>query len=178
MNCHSLKEFTFKLKLLNMKNTLLIFLFFSLLFTSSAFAQEKDSINGVKQDQDSIAIKKNKNKKDDASVYTISEMMPTYLGGEEAMYKYLAGAIQYPQYAKEHGIRGTVIISFIVEQDGSLSDVKITKDIGGGCGTEAVRVIKGMPNWIPGLQDGIPIRVQYNLPIKFTLTGRGCFGLW
>ena len=96
--------------------------------------------------------------------------MPSFPGGEDALYGYLSNNIQYPQTAKETGISGTVIISFVVEQDGSLSSINIIKEIGGGCGAEAVRVIKGMPKWIPGKQHGVPVRVQFNLPIRFTLT--------
>jgi periplasmic protein TonB len=93
----------------------------------------------------------------------------------------LGSIIQYPKYAKENNISGTVIITFIVEKDGSLTDVYVLKDIGGGCGSEGVRVINSMPNWIPGKMKGAPVRVQYNMPIRFTLTGgghRGCFGLF
>ena len=100
---------------------------------------------------------------------TIVEQMPIFSGGEEAMYNWLAENIKYPQVAKETGITGTVIVSFIVERDGSISNITIRKDIGGGCGEEAVRVVKLMPKWKPGKQKGAPVRVQYNLPIRFSL---------
>lgn len=104
-----------------------------------------------------------------APVFTIVELMPGYVGGEEAMYKYLADNIKYPQVAKETNIQGNVFVKFVVEKDGSISDVRILKDIGGGCGEEALRVVKAMPKWNAGKQNGVPVRVEFNLPIRFTL---------
>lgn len=103
------------------------------------------------------------------NILITADEMPSYLGGEDAMYSYLAYTIRYPQVAKENGIMGTVIVSFIVETDGSLSEFEIVKDIGGGCGDEALRVIKQMPKWKPGKIDNVPVRVQFNLPIHFSL---------
>lgn len=104
-----------------------------------------------------------------APVLTIVELMPAYSGGEEAMYKFLSENIKYPQVAKETGIQGTVIVKFVVEKDGSISDVQLLKTIGGGCDEEAVRVVKAMPKWKVGKQNGEPVRVYFTLPIKFTL---------
>lgn len=104
-----------------------------------------------------------------APVFQIVELMPGYAGGEEAMYKYLSENIKYPQVAKETGIQGNVIVTFVVEKDGSITGVQVLKDIGGGCGEEAVRVVRAMPKWNVGKQNGVPVRVQFNLPIKFTL---------
>ena len=73
--------------------------------------------------------------------------------------------------AKESGIQGTVYMSFVVEKDGHITDVKVVRGIGGGCDEEAVRVIKSMPNWKPGKQRGRSVRVQFSMPIKFTLAG-------
>ncbi|RLD48169.1 MAG: energy transducer TonB, partial [Bacteroidetes bacterium] len=78
----------------------------------------------------------------------------------------------YPPQAKNNGIQGRIFINFIVEPDGIVSDVKILKGIGGGCDKEALRVVKNMPRWEPGVQKGKPVRVSYNLPIKFTLKGK------
>jgi protein TonB len=161
-----------------MKTIILSPVILILLFTSIAIAQKTDTSKNTQQVQDSIAVKKSKDKKSDAPVLTIVELMPKYPGGEEAMYKYISDNLQYPQYAKEHGISGTVIITFVVERDGSITNVHAIKDIGGGCGAEAEIVIRNMPNWIPGKQDGAPVRVQFNLPIKFTLTHGGCLGIF
>lgn len=97
------------------------------------------------------------------------ELMPRFKGGEKAMYSWLNEHIVYPQIAKESGIQGNVIVTFVVEKDGSITDVQILRDIGGGCGEEAVRVVKAMPKWNEGRQNNIPVRVQFNLPIKFAL---------
>ena len=103
------------------------------------------------------------------TVYQICEIMPQYTGGEEAMMKYVAENIKYPQEAKDKNIAGRVFVSFVVEKDGSVSDVKVVRGIGGGCDEEAARVIKGMPKWKPGMQKGKPVRVNYMMPIFFKL---------
>jgi protein TonB len=101
--------------------------------------------------------------------FTIVEMMPSFKGGEEAMYSWLSENIKYPQVAKETGIQGTVVVTFVVEKDGSITGAQVLRDIGGGCGEEAIRVVKNMPKWKEGRQNNEPVRVQFNLPIKFTL---------
>jgi len=100
---------------------------------------------------------------------SIPEIMPEFPGGFTALYKYLKDHVQYPVNAREVGIQGTVYLSFVVEKDGSISNVEILRGVGGGCTEEAIRVVKSMPDWSPGTQMGRPVRVIYNLPIKFTL---------
>lgn len=102
-------------------------------------------------------------------IFLVVENMPEFPGGEAAMYKFIGKNIEYPRMAKESGISGRVFITFVVERDGSVSDVQILRGIGGGCDEEAVRVIRKMPRWSPGKQRGKPVRVQYRMPIKFTL---------
>lgn len=104
------------------------------------------------------------------TVYQIVEQMPQYTGGEEAMMKYVAENIKYPQAAKDKNIGGRVFVSFVIEKDGSVNEVKVMRGIGGGCDEEAVRVIKGMPKWKPGMQKGKPVRVSYMMPINFKLS--------
>ena len=104
------------------------------------------------------------------TVYQIVEQMPQYTGGEEAMMKYVAENIKYPQAAKDKNIGGRVFVSFVIEKDGSVNEVKVMRGIGGGCDEEAVRVIKGMPKWKPGMQKGKPVRVNYMMPINFKLS--------
>jgi protein TonB len=106
---------------------------------------------------------------EEAQIFMVVESMPVYPGGESALYTYLAENIKYPQMAKESGIQGRVFVTFVVERDGSVTDVRVLRGIGGGCDEEAVRVVKGMPRWTPGKQRGKSVRVQYNLPVKFTL---------
>lgn len=106
---------------------------------------------------------------EEQQIFTVVESMPEFPGGMGALMKYLAENIKYPALAKESGIQGRVFINFVVEPDGSISNVKVLRGIGGGCDEEAVRVVKSMPNWKPGKQRGKPVRVSYNLPVKFTL---------
>jgi len=101
--------------------------------------------------------------------FTVVEEEPSFPGGQEAMTKYLLGTIIYPEEAVKYGIYGTVYVTFMVERDGTLSEVKVIRGIGGGCDEEAIRVIEGMPKWTPGKQRGKFVRVQYNLPIIFKM---------
>lgn len=94
---------------------------------------------------------------------------PGFPGGEPELMKYLAKEIQYPALAKENNIQGVVALTFVVNKDGSVSDVQVVKDIGGGCGKEAVRVVKSMPKWTPGEANGHPVKVRFTLPVRFRL---------
>ena len=95
--------------------------------------------------------------------------MPSFPGGDLAMKAYLVKHLKYPAEARELNIQGTVYLSFIVEMDGSISDITILRPIGGGCEEEAVRVVKSMPNWNPGKQNNRAVRVRLSLPVKFVL---------
>ena len=106
---------------------------------------------------------------DKNGVYQIVEEMPQYSGGEDALMDYVSKNVVYPSEAQEKGISGRVFVGFIVEKDGSVSDVKVLRGIGGGCDEEAVRVISGLPKWKPGKQEGKPVRVSYQMPINFKL---------
>jgi protein TonB len=102
-------------------------------------------------------------------IFTIVEQMPSFPGGEKAMFEYLGKSTKYPTLAKESGISGIVFVTFVVEKDGSVTGVKVLRGIGGGCDEEAVRVVKSMPKWTPGEQRGKKVKVQYNLPYRFVL---------
>ena len=101
--------------------------------------------------------------------FIIVENMPTFPGGEKKMLEYVAKNVKYPQLAKEVGTQGRVFVSFVVEKDGSITNVTILRGIGSGCDEEAMRVVKSMPKWNPGLQCGRAVRVSCNLPINFKL---------
>ncbi|MCP4552596.1 MAG: energy transducer TonB [Bacteroidetes bacterium] len=116
-----------------------------------------------------IPIEMEEEEIDEEHIFVIVEQGATFPGGEKARIRYLSSNINYPTMARESGIQGTVYVTFVVERDGSVTDVKITRGIGGGCDEEAVRVIRGMPKWIPGRQRNKPVRVQFNLPVRFTL---------
>jgi len=107
----------------------------------------------------------------EAEIFTVVEESPSFPGGDEARIRFLTENIKYPQIARESSIQGTVYVTFVVEKNGNVTDVRVLRGIGGGCDEEAVRVIKAMPKWSPGKQRGKPVRVQFNMPIKFTLAG-------
>lgn len=106
---------------------------------------------------------------EDVQIFTVVENDPEFPGGMEALYKYLRDNIKYPQLARDNNITGRVYVTFVVEKDGSIANPRVLKDIGGGCGQEAIRVVKSMPKWTPGKQRGKAVRVQFNLPVSFNL---------
>jgi len=106
---------------------------------------------------------------DGSAVLPVAEINPEYPGGEAAFSKFLQKNIRYPQIAKENGIQGRAYLQFIVERDGSLTDIKIVRNPGGGTGEEAARVLKMSPHWKPGMQNGNKVRVQYTIPVNFSL---------
>ncbi len=105
----------------------------------------------------------------EVSIQPFAEVDPEFPGGLEALYKFITDNLNYPQLALENAIQGKVYVTFFVEKDGSVSNVRILRDIGGGCGKEAKRVVESMPKWIPGKQGGQVVRTQFNLPINFVL---------
>jgi TonB family protein len=109
------------------------------------------------------------NAQGNSDVYTVVEDMPTYRGGDDARIKFLVSNIKYPEKARENGIQGTVYVSFVIDEVGTVTDVKVLRGIGNGCDEEAMRVVRLMPRWNPGKQSGKPVKVQFNMPIKFTL---------
>ena len=105
----------------------------------------------------------------EGEVFQVVEVEPQFEGGLEALYKYLAENIKYPEQAKSDGIQGRVFVRFVIEADGSVTSAQVLRGIGGGCDEEALRVVEAMPKWTPGMQQGKPVRVQFNLPITFKL---------
>ncbi len=106
---------------------------------------------------------------EEEEIFTIVEEMPSFPGGEEALFKYLGKNIEYPVMASDAGIQGVVYVNFVIDKDGKVKDAKVLKGIGGGCNEEALRVIKTMPAWKPGKQRGKAVKVSYNLPVRFVL---------
>ena len=102
-------------------------------------------------------------------VYDIVEVMPQYPGGMPELMQYLAKNIKYPVQAQKKGIEGRVTVRFIVEKDGSISNVTVVRHIHPLLDKEAVRVIKAMPKWSPGMLNGKPVRVKFNIPVAFRL---------
>ena len=106
---------------------------------------------------------------DEEPVFTVVEVMPKFPGGNKALYAYLGNNIKYPEVAKKEGIEGTVYVTYVVEKDGSVTHVKLLRGVHESLDKEALRVVAEMPKWEPGKEKGKPVRVQYSLPIKYTL---------
>jgi len=116
-------------------------------------------------------------------IFVVVEQMPRFPGCEDGdiseaelkmcadrkLMQYISSQINYPAPARENGIEGTAVVSFVVEKDGSITGMKVVREIGGGCGKEVIRIVKGMPKWIAGEQRGRKVRVQFNLPVQFRL---------
>lgn len=107
-------------------------------------------------------------KRDTERVYTIVESEPSYSQGEKALFKWLSANLRYPTLARENGTEGTVYLSFVVQEDGSIADITVKRGLKDGCTEEAIRLLKAMPNWNPRRRDR---RVKWNhtIPIKFKL---------
>jgi TonB family protein len=160
-------------------------LLFSAGTTGIVFAQEKKeepkslgdsrglSPQQTKEEQEKAtqekAMKSSQASSSGEQVYNAVEKMPTFPGGDEARIDFMMKNLKYPEQAKKNGVQGKVFVTFIVETDGSLTNVKVMRGIGAGCDEEAVRVIKLMPKWTPGIEKGKPVKVQFVLPIKFAL---------
>ena len=102
-------------------------------------------------------------------VFDVVEEMPSFPGGNGALMSYLNSNVKYPVVAQENGVQGRVIISFVVERDGSISDVKVARSVDPSLDREAQRVVKSMPKWTPGKQNGQTVRVKYTVPVVFRL---------
>ncbi|QJD95300.1 energy transducer TonB [Mucilaginibacter robiniae] len=102
-------------------------------------------------------------------IFTSVEVTPEFPGGMDKFYQFLGKAIRYPAVARENNVQGRVIVTFVVERDGSLTDVKALRGPGSGLDEEAVRAVKSSPKWRPGKQNGRDVRVQYTVPVVFTL---------
>lgn len=115
------------------------------------------------------AIKKKAKEINDRRVFDVVEDMPAFPGGQEALFKFINEKLRYPKEAEEHGIQGRVICNFVVEKDGSITDVKVQRSVHPLLDKEAVRVLSLMPKWKPGYQNKNPMRVKYTVPISFYL---------
>ena len=102
-------------------------------------------------------------------VYDVTETMPQFPGGQGVMMKYLAANIKYPASAVKAKKQGRVIIAFVIQKDGSVTNARIVKSVDPELDAEALRIVKAMPNWTPGTQDGKPVNVNYTIPVVFSL---------
>ncbi len=105
------------------------------------------------------------------TVYDVVDQMPAFPGGGSALMNFLSQNIRYPAVAEENGIQGRVIVTFVVNSDGSISDTKLAKSVDPSLDKEALRLVKSMPRWIPGRKNGTPVRVKYTIPVTFRIPG-------
>ena len=108
-------------------------------------------------------------KEEETKVFDVVEVMPSFPGGDAALQQYLGKNIKYPVVAEENGVQGRVVLTFVVERDGSISDIKVVRSVDPSLDKEATRVVKSMPKWIPGKQNGSAVRVKFTLPVTFRL---------
>ncbi len=139
------------------------------LFACNSTSKQAPEATTSKKSLKVVALNTNPAQADTSKVFMVVEKMPEFPGGTNKLLNYLATHIKYPTEARKAKIQGRVFVNFIVEKDGSISHVKIIKSIGYGCDKEAMNAVKNMPRWIPGQQKGKPVRVSYNLPVKFSL---------
>ena len=137
-----------------------------------AFTVEgNDEVGGavLKAKEDIAAPEPPKDVVEETKIFTVVEQMPMYPGGYGALMGYLRDNIKYPTVAAENGVQGRVVVGFVVERDGSITDVKILRGVDPSLDREAMRVVKSMPRWNPGKQNGSAVRVKYQVPVSFRL---------
>lgn len=123
----------------------------------------------LKAKEDIAAPEPPKHVAEETKIFTTVEQMPMYPGGDAALLGYLHDNIHYPTVAAENGVQGRVVVGFVVERDGSITDVKILRGVDPSLDREAMRVVKSMPKWTPGKQNGSAVRVKYQVPVSFRL---------
>ena len=116
-----------------------------------------------------MALPMNAQSESSTKVYDAVDEMPSFPGGLNGLMTFLAQNMVYPVTAQENGVQGRVIVSFVVETDGSITDVKVARSVDPSLDREAMRVVKAMPKWTPGKKDGKPVRVKYTVPVVFRL---------
>lgn len=137
-----------------------------------AFTVEgNDEVGGavLKAKEDIAAPEPPKHVVEETKIFTAVEQMPMFPGGDGALMGYLRDNIHYPTVAAENGVQGRVVVGFVVERDGSITDVNILRGVDPSLDREAMRVVKSMPKWIPGKQNGSAVRVKYQVPVSFRL---------
>lgn len=129
-----------------------------------------DEANGeVLKAKEVIAQPEPPKHEEENKVFEVVEQMPSFPGGPQALQQWLHDNVKYPVVAQENGVQGRVVVSFVVEKDGSITDVNVMKSVDPSLDKEAARVVKAMPKWIPGKQNGSAVRVKYMVPVSFRL---------
>lgn len=119
--------------------------------------------------EEKVIVEEKHEVEEEKVIHTIVEQMPSFPGGDAALAKFLSSNLRYPPRAEEMGIKGRVTCQFVVETDGSITDARVVRGVDPDLDREALRVIKSMPKWIPGKQNGKSVRVRFTCPINFTL---------
>lgn len=141
-----------------------LFLAFLLIFLSTGSIAQ-DGAKGDSTETDSV---------EKGKAFLVVEKDPKFPGGEEAMKEFITERVEYPQEAREKEIEGTVIVGFVVEKDGRLTDIEVLKKVHPSLNQEAVEVVERMPKWEPGRQKGRNVRVHMKVPVRFELENDGC----
>jgi TonB family protein len=153
----------------NIFSILLIFLVFT---TNAQVSQSNGIFNKVAIDSSEGTSNPTSGGSDTSNVvYEVVEIQPSPAGGMAGWNKYLSENLRYPPNAQRKGIEGTVIVAFVVNTDGTTTDIEILRSVGGGCDEEVIRIVKGSPKWTPGMQRGTPVRTRMRLPLRFMLGG-------
>ena len=137
-----------------------------------AFTVEgNDEVGGavLKAKEDIAAPEPPKHVVEETKIFTVVEQMPMFPGGDAALMGYLRDNMHYPTVAAENGVQGRVVVGFVVERDGSITDVNVLRSVDPSLDREAMRVVKSMPRWTPGKQNGSAVRVKYQVPVAFRL---------
>lgn len=163
------KKFARLKMLLVIPMTALLILCFTFNFNQNLIGQSTSETTELIKAESVVDLTQDAKKEQQENIFTVVEVDAEYVGGEKARVAFLSKNIKYPEEARKNEIQGRVYVTFVIEKDGSISNIKVVRGIGYGCDEEAVRVIKLMPNWMPGKQRGEPVRVQFNLPLVFKL---------
>ena len=139
----------------------------ALLFSYAGYEPEQISVAKLTADKNDCIVRLKKT--DPGKIYDVVEQMPQFPGGPSALFEYLSKNIKYPEEAEHADIQGRVLVSFVVEKDGSITNAKVRKSIDSALDAEALRVVNAMPKWTAGKQGGEPMRVKYTIPIVFRL---------
>ena len=136
--------------------------------------QISNEVTSAKQNADKIVVKdegisSENGKVFEGEIFKVVEEMPQFPGGAAKMMEFIQKNIQYPMTAQENGIQGRVFVNFVIEPDGSITNVTVMRGIGGGCDEEAIRIVQSMPNWKPGKQRGVAVRSSFTVSIIFKL---------
>lgn len=152
-----------------MKKLIYSSLFAMLLLVSCQNQEKKEATSSIDTSATTMAPITSE---EEQKIYDVTSIdsPATYPGGISEFYKFIGNNLKYPDTAIKNNVQGSVLVSFIIEQDGTLADTKVEKKLGSGTDEEAIRVLKLSKKWNPGLIDGKPVRVKYNIPVKFSLS--------